>query len=397
MNAKKKTSPLHYTCILLPIALGIAFYFFNLDKEQNGFENALSDMENIHREDQRPDVFSTKESGTAKQSIFVSFSSYYNQDCSQILENIYKTASKPENVFVGMIAFIADPQKEDCMPRSWTSVCQNEMQFCPRANVRVHTPTKAIYSGPSDAHHMSRDLYRGEKYTLLIHDNTSFVRGWDDVLIERYDRASQIAKHDQVVLSHPLPRWLMYTQQEMDISDEVRSWNRAKLNDFDYFDIYDEHLSADNGPFEHCYASDSFLFAPSELLQMVPRDPNIQFLLHGGDLLYSARIWTSGWDIYHPGKSIAFRKCPYREAKSWSYVDRSWKALRKSSINRLQRILARNKTVFPIHDEQEKLYMGLLTTRHIAWYSTGTQRSLESYWEKLRVKILVEDPSDKGN
>nr|WP_280990140.1 GlcNAc-transferase family protein [Gloeothece verrucosa] len=47
-----------------------------------------------------------------------------------------------------------------------------------------------------------------------------------------------------------------------------------------------------------------FMFADASIIQQVPYDPEIYF--YGEEVLFSARAWTRGWDIYHPHQAVCW-------------------------------------------------------------------------------------------
>ena len=385
---------------LAAIAAGVAIWYNATDEEVfDPFSPTFEGMSTVSKAsilsdnliDDSPYDFQIEKKPVEPPTIFVSFASFLNKDSSHMLENIYKTAKHPQNVFVGMLHHTFEKQENQWEPKVWNKICANSTQFCPRGNVRVISGQNIPFSGPSDAHFATQKVYSGQHFYLMVHDNTAFVREWDRILTERYVAAVQKAGHDRVALSHPLPRWLIYTQREMNEFGQIRVWQRAKTNDFGYLDLYADDTGITEAPFEQYYSTDALLFAPAAIVNEVPRDPGIQFLHNSCDLLYSARLWTSKWDMYHPGTTVAFRKQAYREGKSWAHVDQTWKALRKGSINRLQCILLLNRTEFPIHSERDKTFAEFFSNRNIDSFRLGTRRTVASYWERLRSSLRVEE------
>ena len=53
-------------------------------------------------------------------------------------------------------------------------------------------------------------------------------------------------------------------------------------------------------------ASAGFLFMPRQAVLDVPYDPHLQYLFMGEEILFAARLWTSGYDIYSPHINITF-------------------------------------------------------------------------------------------
>lgn len=50
------------------------------------------------------------------------------------------------------------------------------------------------------------------------------------------------------------------------------------------------------------------IFATGQLLREVPFDPFLPWTFFGGEVLYSMRIWTSGWNIYAPHRNLVIHQ-----------------------------------------------------------------------------------------
>ena len=83
-----------------------------------------------------------------------------------------------------------------------------------------------------------------------------------------------------------------------------------------------------------------FLFASARLLYDVPFDPYLDFLFDGEEILYSARMWTSGWDLFSPSQNVLFHYY-YRKKSPKVFADtpRSWPMPQYVSQRRVLHIL----------------------------------------------------------
>jgi hypothetical protein len=54
------------------------------------------------------------------------------------------------------------------------------------------------------------------------------------------------------------------------------------------------------------WAAAGFMFLEAEFLYSVPFDPNLSHLFQGEETLFSARLWTNGWDFYTPNRKVAY-------------------------------------------------------------------------------------------
>ncbi len=52
------------------------------------------------------------------------------------------------------------------------------------------------------------------------------------------------------------------------------------------------------------FAGAGFQLSSADVLLDVPFDPKLDMMFVGEEILYSARLWTKGWDLFAPDKNI---------------------------------------------------------------------------------------------
>lgn len=92
----------------------------------------------------------------------------------------------------------------------------------------------------------------------------------------------------------------------------------------------------------------------------------------GEELLYSARLWTAGWDIYTPVTNLVFHH--YARARSKSvFADHSdgqwWTTVQQTHV----------KTKYLLGLSQEK--PGPELSANMSRYGMGTRRTVQEYFE----------------
>lgn len=102
-------------------------------------------------------------------SVFVSMSSFYDNDCSQTLQSIFEYARHPSNIKVGL------SQHGDCYER----FCVKSPQHC--SKVRSVQLGESILGNFIDRF-LPYQFWEGESLYLQIDSHTTLRPGWDDLL-----------------------------------------------------------------------------------------------------------------------------------------------------------------------------------------------------------------------
>lgn len=226
-------------------------------------------------------------------SIFVSIASFCDEHLIFTLESLFKGASRPHDVHVGVV------DQSDEPIHGW---------------LREHDPLRQIRylhvdpfhsRGVCWARHLAASLYDGEDYYLQIDSHTFFAPGWDDVLRDHLQRLSSLSAKP-LLSTYPPPfefdtagrpfRTLresgaIYALEA--IPDCLMSEESVTLR----FRV--DHLEGEPGDYGlGFHVAGGFLFAPGSFVQEVPYDPFLYF--HGEEQSLALRAFTCGWDIYHP-------------------------------------------------------------------------------------------------
>ena len=118
-----------------------------------------------------------------------------------------------------------------------------------------------------------------------------------------------------------------------------------------------------------------FMAMRGQVLKQVPFDPSLDNLFMGEELLYAARLFTHGFDVYSPPEHMAFHFYTRSDEPKYS--------------NDLQAFNSKTD-----NDPKQRVYEILGLKGHspeIGKYSLGKQRSIQSYfdWIKLNPKTLT--------
>lgn len=264
--------------------------------------------------------FSQDDSSSA--TIFVSVASYRDADCLQTLKSLFSSASNPSRVFAGVCEQNTSAAGEVCLPAGFKWHDQVR---------RISVPHKEA-KGPTYARYLCSTLYRGETYFCQIDSHTRFVKGWDDKAIAMLKRCD--AK--KPVLTHYPHDWDKLGTAEVKKHVPVLCKSKFDANGIPTFEAVTLKASSDPKPVP--FTSGGFVFGPGTVVTEVPYDPDLPHLFQGEEILYSARLWTSGYDFFTPTENLVFHHY-YREAspKFWSDIDYS--AQQKKTLDKVRKLL----------------------------------------------------------
>ncbi len=228
-------------------------------------------------------------------TIFISVASYRDNECSMTLDTIFNNANYPERIYVGVCEQNKAGMKDE--------LCLSNKVMKYRNNIRITTMDHKEAKGPTYARYYCSELWRGEQYYLQIDSHTTFVKGWDTELI---NMIIQI-KANPNESSKPVLSVYPPTKEQMDIKGYPEMDN-GKLNQDNIPSFLCGWSEPSDAPkrSNKPWAAAGFMFLESDFLYSVPFDPNLSHLFQLEETLFSARLWTNGWDFYTPNKKVAY-------------------------------------------------------------------------------------------
>jgi hypothetical protein len=240
-----------------------------------------------------------------KDTIFVSVASYRDSDCIETIRAMYDSAARPDRLYVGICEQNSAEAKEACVPG----------QFKWNHRVRRLTIPAMEAKGPTYARYLCSTLYRGETYFCQIDSHTRFVKGWD-------------AKAVKCLKACPAPRRSVLTHYPHDWDQNSETGTKdvpvlckSKFDDNGILTFEAVSIAPSEKPKPVPFVSGGFVFAPGTMVQDVPYDPDLPHLFQGEEILYSARLWTSGYDFYTPTENLVFHKYGREDSpKFWGEV-----------------------------------------------------------------------------
>lgn len=84
-----------------------------------------------------------------------------------------------------------------------------------------------------------------------------------------------------------------------------------------------------------------FFFARGSFLSTVPFDPHLKQVFHGEELALSARLWTSGYDLFSPHLDVVYHYYARKEAPK--FFDDVWTIPEATSGERVESVSAQSR------------------------------------------------------
>lgn len=271
-------------------------------------------------------------------SIFVSLGTYRDPYCPMTLKSLYTNAHHPERLFVGLFqqncfgpvcrtGVLAGGRVEtagadmDCYVEFCKSPIGQSSGACLNGHVRLFNVNESESLGPYMARYLGAKFYRGEQYYLQIDSHSEFVENWDDKLIEMVQNAEA---EKPVISTYPpdsTQNWkntIGFRMCDSEFAAAQIEWQIVRLGSSLAFD----HKIPDRP----CYApfvAAGFFFSYADFLYEVPFDPFLPWIFMGEEISMSARLWTSGYDIFSPTINILNHYYVRRHyPKFWESVNR---------------------------------------------------------------------------
>jgi len=249
--------------------------------------------------------------------------SYRDDYCLNTLREAYSKAERPDRLFV---ALVQQNCKKDCVKfvngtREKAGVrtiggadqdCHQAFcatpegkQVCANNQIRSLFINAAESLGPYAARFFASKLWFGETWFLQIDSHMTFLEHWDTVCINMLKNAPTAFP---VVSHYPPPHYANLTDKVNipgarlcgPVISQIKGEGEIiRLLIEAYYDTV-KLKEPRFAPF----VGAGFFLAHSGFLKDVPFDPFLPWIFMGEEIILSARLWTSGYDIYSPTQPV---------------------------------------------------------------------------------------------
>lgn len=301
-----------------------------------------------------------KQDSVKTPRIFVNIASYRDPECQWTVKDMFEKASKPDRIFAGICWQFDEKEDQHCFQVSTRP-----------EQVRINPVDWREAGGVCWARHQAQQLWEDEEYTLMIDSHMRFLPGWDEMMLDELARCPS----EKALLSASPMR---YTPPD-NLSDRMNpTIRRAKVFQADgnvrcQGEMLDRSPEA---PLRGAFLVANCIFSRSEITPEVPYDPYLYF--DQEEIMYAAKLYTHGWDIYHPTRQFMYHYYNDHKAPGGSVRPLHWRDLHQADEARIRRLrdrgLARmnHLTGFAASHDSD-------VTRELDRYGFGRERSLAEF------------------
>tara|TARA_R100000951_G_scaffold116046_1_gene126311 strand:- start:2238 stop:3779 length:1542 start_codon:yes stop_codon:yes gene_type:complete len=280
------------------------------------------------------------------ETIFVQIAAYRDPELEATCFDLIVKAKHPDRINIGIV---------------WQGIEPNDDRMIyfgkmfPQITVEHHDA--ATSQGVCWARARAQRLYKGEDYTLQIDSHMRFEEGWDEILINMLSECDS----DKPLLTTYPPD---YKPPNELIKTRLPKMRPKEFSPQGILLLTSNSIpieEAPDYPIKGTVCAAGFIFGKAEYIQEVPYDPNIYFF--GEEISLTVRLWTNGWDFYHPNKLVIYHLWS-RDGRQTHSQDHktTWWDVDKASKQRVRSMLG--------VDAEEV---------DIQHYGLGTVRSIEEY------------------
>jgi hypothetical protein len=212
---------------------------------------------------------------------------------------MYENARHPSQVIVGL-CIQNDEGDEECF-------LKNPALTAYKNNIRTINLAHYEAKGPTWARYLCTTLMQKEDYFFQIDSHTLFDKDWDVKLVGMIQDIKMNTPSKDVVLSHYPPLY----------EDHGNPNRNKKIVDTICQSFFNERgmvsfLGAegvDMNKYQYVqtpHVAAGMFFCEGKCIKEVPYDPHLPNLFVGEEILHSARLWTSGYDIYTPNEITVY-------------------------------------------------------------------------------------------
>ena len=290
-----------------------------------------------------------------RETIFVSVPSYRDIDCKTTLQSIFEKAKYPDLVYVGVF------EQNDSSQPDEACVVANKW----KNNVRYKYVDYNEAKGPFYARSIiNRDLYKGEKYYLMIDAHTLFIEDWDIRMKKQlnYLRTQGIPKPILSTYPHHLD-----LSQYHSIPDQKRNVTTLICDVIGAKQYPTEALSYEkpSGKFyKSMLLGAGYIFTYGDFFKEIRLDPKLQHIFSGEEILLALMAYTHGWEIYTPAYLNVFHYYNHKKP-NWHK-----ETIQKNRFDK---------------EQESRSYIELqkMLTKCESQYGFGNQRKVSQFWKDL--------------
>jgi Glycosyltransferase (GlcNAc) len=257
-------------------------------------------------------------------TIFVQIAAYRDSELLPTIRHCIERAKYPDKLTFG-ICFQHDENNS-----------LEEFENDPRFKIIKVPYTNS--KGACWARSKTNELYNHEDFTLQIDSHMRFIKHWDKTIVNLWESL----KDSRAVLTTYPPQYEPSWKEEQWVNIphtiQVHSFKDGQTQHKPYTPPDTETRTT---PYRAVHVAAGFIFGPGSIVLDVPYDP--EFYFSGEEIALAIRLYTNGYNLYHPHKVIVFHYYERKDQnKHWS-DDTNWTLYNAIANERLDCLLERNK------------------------------------------------------
>ena len=293
-----------------------------------------------------------------ENTIFVSIASYRDDECEKTLKSLFDNAKNKNNCFVGICQQNKYDVDTDCL-------INNEWN----CNINIIRIPYFEAKGPTFARYLCSGLWNGEEYYLQIDSHSTFIKDWDEKLINMIKEIKNRNLSSKPVLSH-YPIDIININNK---TNEIPHIFSAEYNKKGILKLSTAIYTNTNNDYKPSYfMSAGMFFCESKFLNEIPFDPTLDDLFEGEEILTSVKFYTNGWDVFTPKENIIYHEY-IRKDKPKYFIDNSKTYNPNNAELKVKRLLSLEE-----NNDNERYGLGKIRTLK-SFYSNAKILSIENF------------------
>lgn len=283
--------------------------------------------------------------------IFVQIISYRDKELVNTIKSLLSKAKNPDSIRIGV--FFQSCEEDN--------ISLDEIKSDNRIKIIEESYKNSL--GESWARSKAQSLYDNEEYTLQIDSHHVFAKNWDIDLIKMLEDTKS---ENPIISSYPNSYRIKDEKIELlglePLEIEISSINENKEISFLSYPIKD--FNKLKTPIKGKYVCNNFIFARGDYCKNYKHDPQIYG--KNSDLVSSLRLFTMGYEVFHPNKNVIWHKYNDKNKKTKYQKDRETNEQIKKSQKRIESL---------IKNELEE-------------YGLGNEKNLNEFYEFTGLDII---------
>lgn len=231
-------------------------------------------------------------------TIFISVASLRDPEIFKTINDAFKKAKKPKNVYIGLhYQYAILQEKKDA-----------EEKLKKYKNLRIKFSYVKDTLGIASGRNGAKSLYNNEDYILQIDSHTKFEKGWDEHLISLLHKAVNYVGSEKIILSAYLNEYTYKTSRKRILVNTTRpSWTYM-TNDklvLNCLPLWANHYGKieESKPFIPARKfSANFVFTFGKYEDLLTLDPEVKFWSE--EYSKTLDLILKGYAIVHPNQEV---------------------------------------------------------------------------------------------